>query len=303
MPTASLFARDGLKFLGGIIMEIYEFYGTAEGTAICLGDFDGAHIGHRQVFLEASKTGDWGAFLFTHNSKGEKEILTLSEKLTVLKKLGAKYAVSADFQKELKEKSPEEFVKILQDLKVKTVAVGYDYRFGKGAKGDITLLKSLCENYGMEVITASAKMIGGDAVKSTKIRELIKAGDIKRANILLGSPYIISGTVCKGFGFGTDLGFPTANVATESDKLLPKDGVYKGRAENMKAVINVGKNPTFSAKNRTVEVHIIGLKGNLYGKTVTVEFLDRIRDEIKFDNKKDLISQIEKDIESVKGEF
>ena len=284
-------------------METYEFYGTAEGTVICLGDFDGVHIGHRQVFLEASKSGEWGVLLFTHNSKGEKEILTLSEKLRVLKKLGAKYAVSADFKEELKEKSPEEFVKILKNLKVKSVAVGYDYRFGKNAVGDTTLLKSLCKDFGMGVITAEAKEIDGEPVKSTKIRELIKNGDIKRANIFLGAPYIISGAVCKGFGNGTDMGIPTANLEPESCKLLPKDGVYGGRVGSRKAVINVGKNPTFSAAKRTVEVHIIGAKGELYGQNITVEFLGRIRDEIKFEDKKDLVLQIKKDIDSIREEF
>ncbi|MBQ7751358.1 MAG: bifunctional riboflavin kinase/FAD synthetase [Clostridia bacterium] len=284
-------------------MKIYEFYGTAEGTAICLGDFDGVHMGHRRVFSEASKTGEWGVLLFDHNSKGEKEILTLAEKLAVLKKLGAKYAVSADFNEELKEKSPEEFVQILKGLKIKRVAVGYDYRFGKNATGDITLLKRLCKDCGMEVITAEAEEIDGEPVKSTKIRELIKNGDIKRANTLLGAPYIISAKVGSGFGNGTNMGIPTANLEAESCKLLPKDGVYAGRVGSKKAVINIGKNPTFSAEKRTVEVHIIGADEDLYGKNITVEFLDRIRDEIKFDDKKDLVLQIKKDIESIREEF
>ncbi len=283
-------------------MELYNFYGTAEGTAICLGDFDGAHLGHRQVFFEAAKTGDWGALLFTHNSKGEKEILTLSEKLQILKNLGARYAIAADFKKELKEKSPEEFVELLKSLKVKTVAAGYDYRFGKGAAGNAELLKKLCEKNGMNVVTVAAKEIDGEPVKSTKIRRLIKDGNIKEANILLGSPYIVSGKVCKGLGNGRLLGFPTANLEFSEDKLLPKDSVYKGRVKKNAAVINVGKNPTFSASKRTVEVHIIGEERDLYGKTVTVEFLDRIRDEIKFDDKNELISQIKRDIETAKEE-
>ena len=121
-------------------MEFYEFYGKSEGSAICLGDFDGMHKGHRRVFEEAAKTGDFGAFLFTHNSKDEKELLTLSEKLNLIKELGAKYALAADFKEELKDKSCEEFVKILKSLKVKSAVLGYDYRFGKGAKGDAQLL-------------------------------------------------------------------------------------------------------------------------------------------------------------------
>lgn len=283
-------------------MKIHKFYGSSENTAICLGDFDGVHMGHRQVFKEASKTGDWGALIFTHNSKGEKEIMTLAEKLTALKKLGAKYVVSADFDGELKGKSPQEFVEFLKGLKVRFAVTGYDYRFGKDATGDVDLLKTLCTAYGIETVTAKAKKIDGMPVKSTIIRKLITDGKIKEANTLLGSPYIISGKVEEGFQNGLKMGFPTANLKISESKLLPKDGVYKGHTEGFDAVINIGKNPTFEAKSRTVEVHIIGMDKDLYGKELTVEVLDRIRDEIKFKNCEELVLQIKKDIESVKGE-
>ena len=283
-------------------MEIYEFYGNSDGTAMCLGDFDGVHKGHRRVFEEAAKTGDWGALLFTHNSKGEKEILTFSEKLALLKKLGAKYALAADFEKELKSKSPCEFVQILESFKVRTVAVGYDYRFGKDAKGDVGLLKELCKKRGIEVIVAEVFEDNGEPVKSTKIRKLIKNGDIKGANRLLDSPYTISGRVVKGLGNGRILGFPTANIEVSEYKLLPRDGVYKGKIGNKNAVVNIGKNPTFGAEQRTVEVHIIGEEKDIYGENIAVELTERIRDEIKFSKEEDLISQIKRDIESIKGE-
>ncbi|MBR4173190.1 MAG: riboflavin biosynthesis protein RibF [Clostridia bacterium] len=283
-------------------MEVYEFYGSAKGTAICLGDFDGAHLGHRRVFSAAAEVGDWGALLFTHNSKGEKEILTLSEKLEMLKKLGARYAIAADFEKELRDKSPEEFVEILKSFSVDTVVTGYDYRFGRGASGDTELLKRLCRGKNIAVITAEKNELDGEAVKSTKIRELIKNGEMERANILLGSPYIISGTVCKGLGNGRELGFPTANIEVCDEKLLPKDGVYKGLANGRLAVINIGKNPTFNAEKRTVEVHIIGTNENFYGKKVTAEILRRIRGEIKFRSQNELILQIKKDIENAEEE-
>ena len=282
-------------------MEHYEFCAKSAGTAICLGDFDGMHKGHRSVFLKASELGAWGALLFTHNSKGEKEILTLTEKLALLKKLGAGYAYAADFEAELKEKSPEEFVEILSSLGVRAAAVGYDYRFGKGAAGDAELLKRLCDKKGIEVIIAEAVIEDGEPVKSARIRGLIKNGSIKEANRLMGEPYIISGTVVKGFGNGRILGFPTANIDFPAYKLLPKDGVYKGRVCGMGAVVNVGKNPTFDAEKRTVEVHIPKENADLYGKSITVEITDKIRDEIKFKNKEGLISRIKKDIEILGG--
>lgn len=283
-------------------MEVYEFYGNSKGTAICLGDFDGMHKGHRCVFEEAAKTGEWGALLFTHNSKDEKELLTLSEKLSVIEKLGAKYAVAADFKDELKDKSCEEFVKLLSSFEVKTAVVGYDYRFGKGAKGDAQLLGTLCAKYGISTFVANAVEDNGEPIKSTRIRTLVKMGSIAEANRLLGSPYMISGTVIKGLGNGKKLGFPTANIAFSEYKLLPRDGVYKGIIDGKNAVINIGKNPTFAAEKRTVEVHIIDEDKDLYGENVTVQITGWIRDEIKFSKKEDLIFRIKMDIESVKGE-
>lgn len=280
-------------------MEFYEFYGKSDGTTICLGDFDGLHKGHRKVLAEAAQNGDWGALLFTHNSKGEKELLTLSEKLILLKEAGAKYAFAADFEGELKDKSPEEFVEILKKTGVSAVAVGYDYRFGKGASGDAGLLKELCAKRGIRVTVADAVTENGEPVKSARIRELIKNGDIKEANRLMESPYMISGKVVRGCGNGRLLGFPTANIAFPEYKLLPQDGVYKGKVKGRGAVINVGKNPTFDAVKRTVEVHIPSESGDLYGENITVEFTGRIRGEIKFNSKDELISQIRKDIESL----
>lgn len=250
--------------------------------------------------MKASELGAWGALLFTHNSKGEKELLTLTEKLELLRSLGAGYAYAADFG-ELKDRSPEEFAELLSTLGVSAVAAGYDYRFGKGAAGDTELLKRLCGKKGIEVIIADAVIEDGEPVKSARIRGLIKSGEIEAANRLLVSPYIISGRVEKGLGNGRTMGFPTANIAVPEYKLLPLDGVYKGSVRGKTAVINVGKNPTFCAEQRTVEVHILGVDKDLYGDDLTVEFERRLRGEIKFKNKEELISQIKTDIENAKA--
>lgn len=283
-------------------MEFYKFYGGSEDSAICLGDFDGLHKGHRRVFSKAGKTGEWGVFLFSHNSKDEKEILTLPEKLSMLKELGAKYVVAADFKEEIRDKSCGEFLDILDSLKVKTAAVGYDYRFGKGAAGDARLLEELCRKRNINVLVADAVTDGGEPIKSTKIRELLENGKVDEANRLLGELYIVSGVVEKGFGNGKLLGFPTANIGVSEYKLLPKDGVYKGKINGKDAVINIGKNPTFGANRRTVEAHIIDEDINLYESFVTAQIVKRIRGEIKFGKKEDLILQIQRDIESIKGE-
>ena len=143
----------------------------------------------------------------------------------------------------------------------------------------------------------------GEAVKSRRIRPLLEKGDVASANSLLGYNYFLLGCVEKGLQNGTKMGFPTANIGYDEHKLLPSDGVYKGRIEIdgkiHKACINIGKNPTFSAEIRTVEVHIPNFDDDIYGKVVRVEFLEKIRDEIKFSSVEELIEQIKTDVECV----
>ncbi len=285
-------------------MKTYSFYGktNTDNTIICLGDFDGIHKGHRTVFENAKNHGEWGVLLFSNNSKGETSILTLSEKVEIIKSLGAKYVITADFEKEIKNMSPKEFIEVLAMMRISGVSVGYDYRFGKGAKGDTEVLKKVCKRNEIDVYIVDAVLNEDGPIKSTKIRELIKAGNLREANSLLGSPYLISGSVSKGLKNGTKIGFPTANIDVPKEKLLPPDGVYEGIAMGRKAVINIGKNPTLDAKKRTVEVHILDFNDNLYGEIITVKFLNKIRDEIKFDSLDELKEQIKKDIIVAKGE-
>jgi len=282
-------------------MKTYFFFGEPkiENTTICLGDFDGIHKGHRQIFKKAKEQGEWGVFLFNTNSKGEPSVLTLNEKISIIRELGAKYVISADFEQEIRTKSPKEFIDVLADMKISGVSVGYDYRFGYNAVGDTMLLEKLCTKNNINTFVVDAVKDSNLPIKSTKIRELIKNGEMEEATRLLESPYLILGTVVKGFENGRKMGFPTANIAVPAEKLLPPDGVYKGLVNGKRSIINIGKNPTFNAKNRTVEAHIIGFDGNLYGESITVELLKKVRDEIKFDSVNELKNQIKSDIKNV----
>lgn len=285
-------------------MKTYFFCKEAkiENSIICLGDFDGIHKGHRKIFETADKNGEFGALLFGTNSKGEPSILTLEEKIEILKGLGARYVILADFEKEIKHKSPEEFVELLCGMKIRGVCVGYDYRFGYKAVGDVDKLKNLCQNKDLKVYAVDAVTENDEPIKSTKIRKLIKNGDMEEAARLLGIPYMITGKVVRGFENGRKLGFPTANIEVLPEKLLPPDGVYKGIVDGKRSIINIGKNPTFNAQNRTIEAHIIGFDGDLYGKNVIAQILKKVREEIKFDSMDGLTEQIKTDIKSVMEE-
>jgi len=269
-------------------------------TAICLGGFDGIHKGHKALFDQAKTHGKWGTLLFDRNTKGNENLTTQIEKIRLIEECGADYIVIAEFSERFSKRTPEEFVDFLENiLKVSHIVCGYDYRFGYMAKGDAKMLKELCMK--AEVTILEAVMQQDKPIKSTDIRCLIKNGNIMSANKLLGYNYTISGKVEKGLGNGRKMGFPTANIAYTEEKLLPSDGVYYGKMLGKNALINVGKNPTFDARRRTVEVHIPDFSKDIYGEFVRVEFLEKIRDDIKFDSIDNLIMQINKDIDYVKG--
>jgi len=269
-------------------------------SAICLGGFDGVHLGHKALFSEAKKYGTWGVLLFDRNIKGDENLTTSEEKIDLIEKCKSDYIIIAEFSDKFSKKSPEEFVSFLENtLKVSHIVCGYDYRFGYNASGNSETLTTLCRSSKVSVI--DAVKINDTPIKSTLIRELIKKGEIEKANELLGHSYMITGVVEKGFGNGKKMGLPTANVAYCVNKLLPSDGVYYGVINGMDAVINVGKNPTFDAKKRTVEVHIPDFSKDIYGENISVQFVEKIRDDKKFDSIDDLILQINKDIGYVKG--
>lgn len=280
-------------------MRIYKFSQqiNIKNSVLCLGDFDGIHKGHRCVFNSAKCFGSWGILLFDRNSKGKPVITTLPEKLELLKAAGADFAAVTEFNENFSHKSPEEFIDYLKtEIGMKALAAGKDYRFGYKAAGDSELLKELCKKNGMCAVITDLAECGGKPIKSTRIRELISVGDLSGAAELLGMNYFISGKVLNGLQNGRKLGFPTANIEPEETKLLPPDGVYYGAVLGRKAVINIGKNPTFGAEKRTVEAHIIDFEANLYGKELKFELIERIRGEIKFDSLSELKKQIDADV-------
>lgn len=287
--------------------------------AVALGNFDGIHIAHTAVIKNCRKYAEENAmessvFLFRNHTLNCIEnrkvnlITDESEKLEILSELGVDSVYITDFDENIRKMTPEEFVKMLIDtLNPCAVFAGYDYRFGYKAEGDINTLIELGKEYGFDVVVTDEMKIKGEPVKSTKIRQLIADGEIYEANKYLGRPFSVTGKVVSGFQNGRTIGIPTANVEYSKCKLLPKNGVYMGyttvRGKSFKSVINVGANPTIAAKKITVESHILDFNADIYGKTIKVEFIERIRDEITFKNLSELKEQIKKDIEIAENEF
>jgi len=205
------------------------------------------------------------------------------------------------FSDELRTLTPKEFVEdiLVKTIGIKGLIVGYDFKFGHGGIGDTALLRQFSETYGFFFEVIEAITLDGEKIGSNRIRKLIMEGDTSKAERFLGRPYMIEGRVIRGERRGRTFGFPTVNLETDYE-LIPKDGVYisevKINGERFPSITNIGYNPTFDAKKRTVETHILDYTGNLYGLELTLYFHERIRGEIKFDGVDALRDRIMEDI-------
>lgn len=283
-----------------------------EGTAVALGNFDGLHVAHikviRNAIDKAKEQGlKSGVLLFNENTKtvtgGKRiELITPKEaKLELLEREKPDFVYIEDFNDYFMHLMPEDFIKLLVDkLSPKIISVGYDYRFGYKAQGDVKLLEELGKKYGFSVVITERVVIDNETVSSTYIRELIKNGDMERCERFLGRRYCVEGIVKGGLRNGQKMGIPTANVNYDKDMLIPREGVYAGityvNGRRLKSVINVGKNLTFNASDITIESHILDFNEDIYGEYIRISFAKRLRDVIKFDTKDELIKKIKKDI-------
>ena len=280
---------------------------------MALGTFDGVHSGHQRVIKEAvcaakkTKAPSLAITFDPHPQaiisprRGLRLLTTLSDREKLFADLGIDGVVVFKFTKHLKSLSYEDFVRryLVNRLGVKHVFVGYDYAFGKKRAGDVVALKHLGKEYGFLVTVVPPVKIAGRPIKSRVIRELISRGDFSQAIRLLGHPYSISGKVVRGSGRGKDLGFPTANLKVDPEKLILAHGVYAGRVSGKKCVVNIGARPTFGTDQTVVEVHILGFNKNIRGKRLEVLLVKRLRDELQFSDVYALKRQIKKDIARV----
>ena len=289
---------------------------SSKKTILTIGTYDGVHLGHQNILKKMMTQGATSNLetalisFFPHprmvlQQNSDLQLLnTLEEKELLLEKNGIQNLIVHPFDKEFSELSAEEFVKeyLVKQLCVSKIIIGYDHRFGKNRTAGITDLKEFGIKYGFEVEQISVKEINEISISSTKIREAIKHGDIKKANSYLGYAYFFSGKVVQGKQLGRTIGFPTANIEIkESYKLIPESGVFvvaiKINSVVCRGILNIGKQPTVNGTSKTIEVHVFNFSDDVYDQNLTVCLLDFIREEKKFDSLKELKIQLNKDKE------
>ncbi len=290
-------------------------------TWVTMGTFDGLHLGHRSILMEMQRKAQEQhaqtvvlsfdphpkKVLFP-DSEPLPQIQSMEEKALVLEEWGIDHLVLLPFTLELAQLSATDFVRniIVNGLHAAGVYMGYDHRFGKNRIGDIHLMAQLGDVHGFEVKQMEAYAPDGLPVSSTKIRQALLNGGIVEANNMLGRPFVLQGEVIKGQQLGSKIGFPTANITVQGiDKLIPKWGVYAATLKwnNMQyaVALNVGFRPTVSSTIQLhVEAHILDFDQDIYGKCITLELHQRLRDEKKMNGLDDLVAQITKDVQWVK---
>ncbi len=291
---------------------------------LAIGKFDGVHLGHRAILnaardlqapderLAVMSFEPHPTYALTGNPEYARWLTPRRERVRIFKELGVDAFYVARFDRPFQQLEPAAFVDgYLVPLRVRHVVVGPDFRFGRGGQGTVDVLRDLGRNRGFDVHVVEPVEEHGHKISSSRIREHLREGRVEAALALLGRPYVISGQVVHGDKRGRTLGFPTANLGGIDEYVLPKSGVYAVFVEVEEAegacsahafgVLNAGYRPTVDGRSFQLEVHLLGFDGDLYGKTLRVSFLRRIRDEMKFDGLEALKGQIARDCEAARS--
>jgi riboflavin kinase/FMN adenylyltransferase len=296
-----------------LITDLTGISGEFTNSVITLGNFDGVHRGHqelvRKVMARAREIGALSLVVtfrphplkILAPEKCPPLISIYEEKIRLFEKLGIDVLVKIPFTMEFASMSPEDFVRdvLCDTLGAREIFVGYNYRFGKGRRGNTDMLKRLGKELGFVVRIVDQISVEGEVVSSTKIRDLLKRGSVEHAARLLGRSYAITGIVVRGDGRGKLLGFPTANVVPKHS-IIPSHGVYAVRLlvrdKMYDGIANIGLRPTFNKKEPTIEVHVFDFSEDIYGEEISLYFVGRIREERRFGGADELVSQIHSDI-------
>jgi riboflavin kinase/FMN adenylyltransferase len=266
---------------------------------VAIGTFDGVHLGHRQVLAAAVAAG-LSPTVVTFDPHPriafgyEVELLTtLERRLELAAEAGIAEALVVDFDFELSQLEPEAFVEaFLRPLGTEVVVAGADFHFGRDRRGDLALLGRL----GFDVRTVPLV----EGVSSSRIRDLLRTGEVERAARLLGRAPEVEGLVVAGDTRGGALGFPTANLRVDPELLVPAYGIYAGAAEGHRAAISIGTNPHYGGEERRVEAFLLDFSGDLYGHRVVLQLWQRLRDEAAFASEEELVAQIARDVEQAR---
>ena len=287
-------------------------------AVVTIGNFDGIHLGHQLIIrrlVEEARRENCPAIVISfdphpkmvlHPERRPFYLITsMEEKIRLLAGLDVDTFILIPFSLEYARTTAEEFVRgVLADrLHIRKIIIGHDYTFGRGKEGNEAFLSSFGRLLGFEVEVMNAVRVGETTVSSTRIREALLAGEVHLAASLLGRPYNLSGRVVSGNRRGVRLGFPTANISPDKE-LVPARGVYAVQVllEGIrhKGALSIGINPTFSDERRSIEVYILDFNEDIYGKTLDMLFIERLRDEIRFTSPEELIAQVDRDIARVR---
>jgi riboflavin kinase/FMN adenylyltransferase len=307
-----------------VIKGISEVKCSIPHSVVTIGNFDGVHLGHQAIIQLAIKkahdrNGKCVAYTFRPHPQvalrpgTQVQLLsTYDEKLNLLASLGVDVTVEEPFSREFSTIEPEQFFTdcILRRLNAEVIVVGYDFAFGKERHGHLDALQQFCDRAGVELMVVPPQRVGSEVVSSTRIRQELLSGKIENANRLLGRNFSYQGIVVKGEGRGRKLGFPTANLKLDNKLTLPY-GVYATIAMDghtqYPSVTNVGVRPTFQTGERElpalVETHLLDVNLDLYGSSLEVQFISRIRDEKRFNGIGELKAQIQKDADQAKQQL
>ena len=289
-------------------------YSPEKESILTIGTFDGVHIGHNKILtklVEESKKNNLSSLIMTffphprmvlQKSQEIKMIDTIDEKIHLFEKTGVDNLIIQPFDENFSKIRAKEFVEeiLVKKLKIKHIIIGYDHRFGKDREASVDDLKKFGLNYMFTVEEIAAQEIHSIAISSTKIRNAILKGEIKKCNEYLGRNFMLTGEVVHGDGLGKKINFPTANIEIiDTYKIIPKNGVYLVKtiinSEIYFGMMNIGVRPTIGGKNKSLEIHFFNFKDNIYNKTISVEIICKIRDEEKFSSIDELKIQLKKD--------
>jgi riboflavin kinase / FMN adenylyltransferase len=270
---------------------------------VAIGTFDGVHLGHQAVIEGADTvlTFDPHPLEVLHPTATPKLIMPFNVKRDVIEGLGVQELVVIPFDKDFAQRSAEDFVEhvLLEKLDANQVSVGENFRFGAKAKGDPAMLKARSE---FQARVVPLVEVEGETVSSTRIRALVAAGEMHAARRCLGAPFMVEGEVVTGDQRGRELGFPTANIVPDDRLVIPGHGVYAAFADGVPAAVNVGIRPTFeSGRGVLIETYLIDREEDIYGHTLRVAFVERLRGERSYPDVQELIDQMHRDVEDAKG--
>lgn len=295
---------------------------SVRGTVATVGTFDGVHLAHQEVLRQISDRAREGALasvLVTFDrhplevvrpDDAPPLITTSDEKKEILAQSGLDFVAFLPFTKALSRYRPHEFVELVlvERFRVAELVIGYDHGFGRSRSGDVDTLREAGDRHGFAVDVVQEMDVGGAPVSSTRIREAVTEGRMEDAARALGRPYSLRAPVVHGMGRGRDLGFPTANLRPpEPRKLLPAEGIYTVRAslssEIREGLVHLGPRPTFVGSPPSLELHLLDFDRDIYGETVRVDFLSRLRDVAKFSSASELVDQMQRDRERARAYF